>query len=208
MKGAFTGIYRGIVISNDLFLKTQQDYLKGRIKIFVPGIYPESYKENAKLLPWAQPAMSLFGGNWTNQSEFPTQLNKETGWCSIPHTGISPSDGAQVFLFFEAGDVNKPVYFASAQSGPGWLTEHVNQHVFKSDNVSICIDEAPLNSQSTCQFPPYIGKQSTLITEAFQKKYKDIFAMYSAINSTNSALNNLARIFNRNIEIRQIKNPF
>jgi hypothetical protein len=36
--------------------------------------------------------------------------------------GKALKTGAQVFVFFEAGDVNKPVYFAVAQSGPGWLS--------------------------------------------------------------------------------------
>ena len=91
------------------------------------------------------------------------------------------SSGAQVFVFFEAGDVNKPVYFAAAQSGPGWLTQHINQHVFKSDNVTVCIDQAPTNKQSTCQYHPYIGTQSTVINNDFNKKYESIFNNFNDI---------------------------
>ena len=53
------------------------------------------------------------------------------------------TDGSQVWVFFEAGDINKPIYFASAQSGPGWFSEHPNQHVFHSDNIRVRIDENP-----------------------------------------------------------------
>jgi hypothetical protein len=67
-------------------------------------------------------------------------LNAETGWCSVPKAGKNGDDGASVWVFFEGGDVNKPIYFASAQSGPGWFSEHPNQHVFKSDNVMVRID--------------------------------------------------------------------
>lgn len=63
--------------------------------------------------------------------------------------------GAQVFVFFEAGDINKPVYFASAQSGPGWFAEHPNQHVFHSDNIRVRIDEEPAHPDSTCKFDTY-----------------------------------------------------
>jgi hypothetical protein len=63
--------------------------------------------------------------------------------------------GAQVFVFFEANDINKPVYFAAAQSGPGWFAEHPNQHVFQSDNIRIRIDEQPSHPDSTCKFNSY-----------------------------------------------------
>ena len=85
MKGNYTNIYRGIVISNGKYRDSQRQYLKGRIKIFVPGVYSDQYKDKPDLLPWAQPAMSIFGGSWTNQNK--SQLNEQTGWCSTPHTG-------------------------------------------------------------------------------------------------------------------------
>jgi hypothetical protein len=53
------------------------------------------------------------------------------------------------------GDPNKPVYFASAQSGKGWFSEHPNQHVFHSDNIRVRIDEEPEHPDSTCQFDSY-----------------------------------------------------
>lgn len=191
----FPLIYRGIVVYNE------DPELKGRVKIYVPGIYPIEYKNQHKLLPWAEPAMNLEGGSWANEkaytkaincfnpiqdkeeqaiidesTEKPTNnqesnqnqnqnqdeknkelvgLNTETGYCSVPHAGKFASDGAQVFLFFEAGDQNKPVYFAAAQSGVGWFSEHPNQHVFHSDNIRVRIDEEPTRKESTCEFNTY-----------------------------------------------------
>lgn len=144
-------IYRGTVVYN------KDPEIKGKCKIFVHGVYPQEYFSLPDLLPWAEPAMPIMGGSWTNENG---GLNKETGWCSPPHSGRSPETGAQVFVFFESGDINKPVYFAAAQSGPGWFSEHVNQHVFHSDNVRVRIDENPNDANSTCKFSTYNQQNS------------------------------------------------
>lgn len=183
------GIYRGIVVYNE------DPKYSGRVKIYVPGIYPIEYKNQHEMLPWAEPAMSIEGGSWANEKVYtstinsfnpiqdkeeqeavnntteqtripvknndntenkePKGLNAETGYCSVPHAGKYATDGAQVFLFFEASDPNKPVYFAAAQSGFGWFSEHPNQHVFHSDNIRVRIDEEPTRKESTCQFDTY-----------------------------------------------------
>lgn len=163
------GIYRGEVVYTD------DPKRKGRVKLFVYGVYSYELKNSPEQLPWAEPAMSLFGGNWTNQNfkrmteaeketlkkagmgydydkdtyfgdkNYDTSkevgLNQETGWCSIPHANIKQKIGAQVFCFFEGGDANRPVYFAAAQSGDGWISEYPNQHSIKTDNVSVIINE-------------------------------------------------------------------
>lgn len=125
------GIRRGIVIDN------RDPESRGRCKIFIPGLYPKEFAETPENLPWAEPAMSLFGGGWTSEknSEF-----KETGVCSVPHMGTK-GDGAQVWVFFDSNDIRYPVYFAVAQSGPGWFSRHNNQHVITTDNVKIIVDE-------------------------------------------------------------------
>lgn len=123
---------------------------KGRVKIFVPGIYKDSILRNGQwwYLPWAEPAMSIFGGGWmgektkTSNNQHGVTYNGQTGYCSIPECALDHKNGSQVFVFFEAGDVNKPVYFAVAQSGDGWLSQHPKQHVIQTDSVRICIDEA------------------------------------------------------------------
>lgn len=189
--------YRGIVVYNE------DPLLKGRVKIYVPGIYPIEFKNQWQKLPWAQPALGLGGGNWANQKHTEIQdsvlqlsdeqqkevennklaetdkeqqeqqqtteqeekqpvghqqvkqLNAETGWCTVPHAGKYATDGSQVWVFFEAGDINKPIYFASAQSGDGWFSQHPNQHVFHSDNIRVRIDENPYRQQSSCEFQLY-----------------------------------------------------
>lgn len=144
-------IYRGTVVNNN------DPEVKGKCKIFVHGVYPEEFFTQHDFLPWAEPAMPIMGGSWKNENN---GLNKETGWTSPPHAGKNPDEGAQVFVFFEAGDINKPVYFAAAQSGPGWLSEHTNQHVFHSDNVRVRIDENPEAEKSTCKFSTYNQQNS------------------------------------------------
>mgnify|MGYP003302406291 CR=1 FL=1 len=131
--------------------------------------------------------MSIAGGAWTNEHG---GLNTETGWCSPPHFGEnSPKTGAQVFVFFENGNINKPVYFASAQSGPGWFSEHPNQHVFHSDNIRVRIDEEPTHPDSTCQFDTYNDKNSIVsITDGTKKKVPtrlDIEVLATDINAVN-----------------------
>lgn len=125
------GNYRGIVIDN------LDPLNKGRIKVFVPGIYPKDFEANPDKLPWAEPAMPIFGGGWT---AIKGSTNKEVGFNSVPHAG-KKGDGAQVWVFFDDGDIRYPIYFAVSQSGPGWFSKHNNQHVLTTDNVSIIIDE-------------------------------------------------------------------
>jgi hypothetical protein len=97
--------------------------------------------------------------------------------------------GAQVFVFFEAGDINKPVYFASAQSGPGWFAEHPNQHVFHSDNIRVRIDEEPEHPDSTCQFDSYNQENCdasiTDGTKIATKTRLDIEVLAKDINAVN-----------------------
>lgn len=125
------GMYRAIVICNN------DPQKMGRVRVFVPGVYPEEYKSTPAKLPWAEPAMSIFGGNFTAPDD---SENEETGVCTTPHAGKN-GDGAQVWVFFEAGDIRYPVYFAVSQAGKGWLSKHPNQHVMATDNVKIIVDE-------------------------------------------------------------------
>jgi hypothetical protein len=135
------GIFRGSVIKN------VDPVVKGRLKIFVPGIYPDEFSENPDLIPWAEPVMPLYGGNFTNKRG--GDLNRETGVTTIPHVG------AEVWLFFENNSHLHPKFFGACQGGEGWHSEHSNQHVIKTDNVRIRVDENPLDSASTCKFTSY-----------------------------------------------------
>lgn len=136
------GIFRGIVKDNT------GD--KGYCKIFIPGVYPTEYENNTQLLPWAEPAQSLFGGNYSSSAG----LNSETGICSWPKID------AVVFVFFDQGDHNFPVYFAASQGGTGWISEHNKQYTIQTDNVKIRIDDNPSNPKSTCKNQSYSDKSA------------------------------------------------
>lgn len=124
----FYGHYRGTVIDN------YDPKVKGRIKIYVRGVYPEEFKNTPADLPWAEPAMPIFGGSAIGT---PGESKPETGISSPPHKN------AELWVFFEQGDHNYPIYCFSSQSGDGWMSEHKNQHVIQTDNVRIRIDENP-----------------------------------------------------------------
>lgn len=162
----YTGIYRGTVTYND------DPDVKGKVKIFVHGVYPDEYEAKPEYLPWAEPAMGLFGGNWTNEKpdSHGNHLNSQVGWCTVPHAGLKPDMGSEVYLFFEHGDINFPIYFAAVQAGDGWFSEHPNQHVFRSDNVHIRIDENTTDKRSTCKFDSYNQKNSLLSIQDGTKK--------------------------------------
>lgn len=115
-------------------------------------MYPEQLAKTPKSLPWAEPMMSLFGGSWTNEQQ---GLNRETGVTSPPHTSTKELQGAQVWVFFEQGNWNRPIYFGACQGGEGWHSEHNNQHVIKTDNVRVRVDERPSDIKSTCKFDTY-----------------------------------------------------
>lgn len=137
----FNGTYRGIVKDNS------DPEVKGRCKIFMPSIYPATFEKTPTALPWAEPVMPLFGGNYMNAR--PGDLNAEVGITTIPHVG------SEVWVFFENADHNYPKYFAACQAGAGWLSEHNNQHVIKTDNVRIRIDENTDDPNSTTKFTTY-----------------------------------------------------
>ena len=90
----FPGIYRGKVVA-------RSDSKSGRLKIYVPGVYPEKYADDPDSLPDAEQAGPLFGG-----------VSKGYGMFSYPHIG------AILWVFFQNGDQNLPVYFASCLGGP------------------------------------------------------------------------------------------
>lgn len=165
-KNDFTGIYRGYVVWND------DPKVKGRIKVFVPGVYSDKYESLPDCLPWARPFSPSFGGGSNNpNNEDNHVLNNEVGWCSVPHAG-NITTGAQVFVFFENGDINYPIYFGVAQSGEGWFSEHPNQHCFRSDNIKVRIDENVYDKRSTSKFDSYNTYNSNVAKANLKRKCK------------------------------------
>lgn len=89
------GFYRAKVIGNK-----DTEYF-GRIVVWIPQIMPEVTDENAGLL--ARPANNPVGG----RNEVDDSEHQFMGTCFIP------KNGSWVWVFFEAGNINKPYYFAA-----------------------------------------------------------------------------------------------
>ena len=117
------GFYRGQV---------KQHCPAGKCKIYVPGVYPESCLTNPDTLPDAEQASPLFGG-----------INRGNGMFSYPNKD------SIVWCFFENGDQNRPVYFASTLGGE--LAVDTNGQGFSNIRDNISIDSNPeKDTTKTC----------------------------------------------------------
>lgn len=120
----FNNIYRGIVVNNK-----ELERSTGRLQIFVPGVYPKE-SENSGLLPWAEPAMPLFG-----------ECNKYSGiWAR-------PAIGSHVWVFFEGGDHMRPVFFATIPHSKWLLSSMPGKYALATKSVVFTIDESALQDQ-------------------------------------------------------------
>lgn len=91
----YPGIYRGYVVSNNDTESENTQYL-GRIKVNVPEVYGEVNDDEA--LPWAWPCMPFFGG----------------GSGDYPNICFAvPPVGSTVWVMFEKGECNYPVYMGT-----------------------------------------------------------------------------------------------
>ena len=129
----FTGMYRAKVLSN-----ADSEQL-GRIKAEIyPMLIGKITAQNldgvdgveTEQIPWAVPAMPLSSGAGDGCGSF----------------GV-PKVGSFVFVFFEEGDINQPVYFAEAQTKQyglpaSRLTNYPNRKVVETaSGVKIIIDD-------------------------------------------------------------------
>lgn len=85
LQDQYFGNYRGQVLEHGL---------NGLCKIFIPGVYPEEFKQNKSKLPWAEPCQPLFAGGAIGNGTFEY-----------------PDINSTVWLFFEGGNINYPVFF-------------------------------------------------------------------------------------------------
>jgi hypothetical protein len=129
----YPGIYRGYVVDNDDSLE-KPPYM-GRIKVNVPQIYGEQVDPEG--LPWAEPCVPFFGGGLS------VPVNQAEGTEAAPTepSGIIaiPSIGATVWVIFEEGDVQHPVYmgtwYGKSEEVPSFIGEtdkYPNIFVFKT----------------------------------------------------------------------------
>jgi hypothetical protein len=117
----FSGFYRATILDNVDPSKL------GRVKLNVLGVYTDIASAD---LPWAVPAFSTGFGSGSGYGNF-----------SVPHIG------SNVFVFFEAGDLYQPVYFASAPDGVHGLptdrvTNYPDRNVIKTPSgIVVYIDD-------------------------------------------------------------------
>lgn len=86
----FDGIYPAEVIDDTDTSGTGT----GRVKV---RVFPMMSRLDEDVLPWAIPAFGLFEGAASGQGSYTV-----------------PEEGSRVYVFFSAGDVRSPVYFANA----------------------------------------------------------------------------------------------
>lgn len=115
-----SGNFRAKVIDNN---DTEK---KGRIKV---QVYPFFTDVEAAYLPWAVPAMPLFCGAGNN-----------SGFFSVPKIG------SWVWVFFENGDYNQPVFFAEAVTAVHGITvnaktNYPNRTILKLNNIEVILDD-------------------------------------------------------------------
>lgn len=108
-----TGFFRGQV---------KKHCSDGKCKIFIPGVYPDECLENFNLIPDAEQAAPLFGG-----------VNNGNGMFSYPNID------SIVWCFFENGDHNRPVYFASTLGGE--LAINTIDQGFKKVRTNVCDED-------------------------------------------------------------------
>lgn len=99
-----SGFFRGIVKQHCIFKEQDGKKIKsgnGCCKIWIPGIYPDSFQNNPEMLPDAEQISPLFGGS-----------------CKGNGTFSYPNIGSVVICGFFNEDQNKPFFFGSILGGP------------------------------------------------------------------------------------------
>lgn len=116
------GFYRGIVLKH-------LDH--GKCKIFIFGVYHDTWQTKPDLIPNAEPATGIFGGNLNFNGTF-----------------SYPNINSMVWCFFANGDQNHPVYFSSIPGGQKSLKAFdsvmPNVHKFIAGRTEFKMDELGL----------------------------------------------------------------
>jgi len=118
----FTGMYRGSVVD------TNDPRKLGRIRVRVFGVFEAGIPDSK--LPWASPAMPIFAGAGSGFGHFAV-----------------PESGSQVWVFFEGGDFNQPVYWAEAPNAVHGLpgertTNYPNRRVIETKaGLGVLVDD-------------------------------------------------------------------
>lgn len=117
----YFGFYRGTVLDNE------DPGERGRCKVYVYGVYDEKFAEDkGKRLPWAEPSQPLFCGGYDKNGTFQ---------C--------PDLSASVWVFFESGDITRPVIFGQITDSKSLKvdkTYHQQKTLFDTDSVTMYWD--------------------------------------------------------------------
>lgn len=123
LQDGYFGNYRGTV---------KKHGENGYCKIFFRGVYPEEYETNIEKLPWAEPAQPLFAGGAIGNGTFQY-----------------PDIDSTVWAFFEAGNINYPIFFALTNNDKNKFIQdefiiHYDKTVIKfnkNNNLTITADQ-------------------------------------------------------------------
>jgi hypothetical protein len=128
-KFEYNGIYRAIVLA------TEDPRDIGRVKVHVPGVFPDGMEMG--LYPWAKPALGLYNSGGENKIDPAniTSKNKslenntlDESINSLGTGGIFtvPNKGNTVFVWFDQGNHMYPYYFAMEPKEGDWLKQKLN----------------------------------------------------------------------------------
>jgi len=123
----YTGPFRAKVKKNDD--REEEDGFLGRVKVWVPQIHGEDYEDRIDDLPWAWPCFlqAFQDSNGTTKSGF---------------FGLPPEE-SWVYVVFEGGDANYPIYLGGWYAGEKGETE--------------LDDYLQEDSRSSARYPDIIG---------------------------------------------------
>ena len=108
--GKYFGIYRGYVVNND-DSQTENPYL-GRLQVSVPEVYGEP--QDVESLPWAWPCVGAFGGGVYDSTKQKVDLDAQESDTKFSSGIVAlPPIGATVWLMFEQGDPQVPVWMGT-----------------------------------------------------------------------------------------------
>ena len=125
--GVYTGPFRAKVKKNDD--RELDNKFLGQIKVWIPQVHGEEYEDRIEELPWAWPC-------------FLHAFKDEDGGFKAGFFGVPPDD-SWVYVIFENGDPDHPIYLG------GWYAGE------KGDSE---LDDAFLeDSRSNARYPDIIG---------------------------------------------------
>lgn len=102
------GIWRAKVKKNDD--REEEDKFLGRVKVWVPQIHGEDYEDRVEDLPWAFPC-------FLHAFKDPDDEELKAGFFGVP------PEESWVYVIFENGDPDHPIYFGGWYGGEKGDTE-------------------------------------------------------------------------------------